>query len=268
MADSKNKATTTSPKAGSGRSRRSRAELETMLLGSARELLVADGISLGLDNITFKRVFDHLEQQTGVRVTHSSVIERIWRDQDEFHLAVIDSVLKLTFPEDPLFAKSLERMIAVMEKADRSTPEGRWAGMFEVCRVGAADNLALLQQDDWWPLWMNVWTHLATAADGGDAQLLASVRSNYHASDEIYQTLYSGIMVHLGFQVTKGFTLDDIDSMLAWAAEGAAIRQRVDPDALKPQRHEGKMWTPLGLNFKAIMMLALELVPSFDPEGH
>lgn len=253
---------------GVSRSRRPRAELKEMLLASARDLLVADGISLGLDNITFKRVFDHLEFRTGVRVTHASVIERIWRDQDEFHRAVIDSILNFTFPTDPLFTKSLVRMIAVMEKADRSTPEGRWAAIFEVCRVGAADNLRLLQQDEWWPLWINVWSYLASAADGGDAQLIGSLKSNYHASDAIYETLYVNIMSHLGFQLKPGFTLRDIDSMLAWSAEGAAIRQRIDPDALKPRRHEGKMWTPLGLSFKAIVLLAFELIPSFTPDDN
>ena len=59
-----------------------------MLLEAARDILVDDGISLGLGNITFKRVFDHLEAKSGVRVTHSSVIERIWKDQDDFRIAV------------------------------------------------------------------------------------------------------------------------------------------------------------------------------------
>lgn len=265
MVDSGEDSKTEEKSTATTRTRRTRVELEAMLLDAARQLLLADGITLGLDSITFKRVFDHLQEQTGVRVTHSSVIERIWRDQDDFHLAVIDSILKLTFPEDPLFASSLERMIGVMETADRTTPDGRWEAMFEVCRVGAADNLQLIQADVWWPLWINVWTYLATGGADESSQLRDSVRSNYHASDEIYQSVYSGIMAHLGFKVKDGFTLDDIDAMLSWSAEGAAIRQRVDPDTLKPRRHDSKMWTPLGLSFKAIVLLAIELDPSFTP---
>ncbi len=237
-----------------------------MILDAARDLLVTEGISIGLGNITFKRVFDHLEATSGVRVTHSSVIERIWRDQDEFHLAVIDSVLNLTVPDDPLFERSIRRMIAVAETADRTIPEGRWEAMFEIARVGAADNLKLLQRYVWWPLWLNVWTWLATGEDGeGASDLRRAVRSNYRASDAIYEALYGGLMDYLGFRVKDGFTLHDMDTMFAWSAEGAAIRQRVDPDALKARRFRGKMWTPLGLAFRGIVIQALELIPDWEP---
>ncbi len=253
-------------KAAPRTTRRTRAELEQLLLAAGRELLVRDGITLGLDSITFKRVFDHLEASRGIRVTYASVIERIWRDQSAFHIGVVLSVLDQTFSDDPFFDESLQRMVTVATNADRSTPEGRWNALFEVCRVGADDNLMLLQNDVWWPLWLNVWTWLATTAETPTTAVLAeALRKNYTASDDVYESLFSLFIRHLGFREAPGFTLAQIDTMLAWSAEGAAIRQRVDPAALEPVPHDGQRWTPLGLSFKAIVMLALELVPDWTP---
>lgn len=246
--------------------RRPRAELEALVLEAARELLQREGLSLGVQGISFQRTFDHLEATRGVKVTHASVTGRIWRDQEHFQFSVIDSVLKLPLPEDPLFAQSLERMLAVVRDADRSSEEGRWAAVVEVCRVGAEDNLKLLQADPWWPMWVSVWAWLATASDSPEReQLRAALLANHAETDAIYTTLFEGITAELGIRPREGFSLRGVDAMLAWAAAGAAMRQRVDPEALAPTQRNGKAWTPLGTAFEAIATLALEPIPDWQP---
>ena len=71
--------------AGAGRkSRLARAELRSMLLEAALEILREEGLHTGSVNITFKRVSDRVRVRTGIQVTNGSVIKRIWENQAEF----------------------------------------------------------------------------------------------------------------------------------------------------------------------------------------
>jgi hypothetical protein len=60
----------------SAMTRRSRDELREMLLSAGVELLVEQGLGTGAGHLTFKRVFEWLELNYGVRVTNASVIGR------------------------------------------------------------------------------------------------------------------------------------------------------------------------------------------------
>ena len=62
--------------AGRGRKPRlARAELRSMLLDAALEILREEGLQTGSVNITFKRVCDRVQVGTGLQVTNGSVIK-------------------------------------------------------------------------------------------------------------------------------------------------------------------------------------------------
>src|ERR1700683_355759 len=69
-------------------SRRSRAELRDMLLEVGRSVLQKEGLAA----LTFKTVFDRLNERRGVRLTNGSVIGRVWRDQADFRADVLVAV--------------------------------------------------------------------------------------------------------------------------------------------------------------------------------
>ena len=74
--------------------RQSREELRDILLKSAREVVEEEGIETGTSNLTFKRVFDRVEQETGRHLTNASVIGRIWRNQAEFQADVLMAIAR------------------------------------------------------------------------------------------------------------------------------------------------------------------------------
>lgn len=72
--------------------RRSRREIEQLVIEAAIGLVQSEGMGIGFEGITYTRVFRHLEQTTGERVTRASVHERVWRDQADFQAAVRDRI--------------------------------------------------------------------------------------------------------------------------------------------------------------------------------
>ncbi len=72
--------------------RRSRQEIERLVVDAAVDLVESEGVGIGLEGITYTRVFRHLEATTGQRVTRASVHERVWSDQAAFQAAVRDRI--------------------------------------------------------------------------------------------------------------------------------------------------------------------------------
>ncbi len=109
-----------------GRGRRprvTRAELRSMLLEAALEILREEGLQTGSMNITFKRVCDRVLVRTGIQVTNASVIKRIWENQAEFQADVLVAVANdQSRPELGLIFNALGPLL---EEAVHSNPESR-----------------------------------------------------------------------------------------------------------------------------------------------
>src|SRR5580704_10292331 len=74
------------------RPQRSREETRQMLLAAGRDILRDEGLGTGAEAITFKRVFDRVERETGVRLTNASVIHRVFENQAEFQADLLVSI--------------------------------------------------------------------------------------------------------------------------------------------------------------------------------
>ena len=55
-------------------------------------MLREEGLGTGAEALTFKRVFDRVEEDTGVRLTNASVIRRVWENQAEFQVDVLVTI--------------------------------------------------------------------------------------------------------------------------------------------------------------------------------
>ncbi len=75
-----------------GQKRLNREELQSALLGAGRAILDEEGFVTGLSNVTFKRSFDRVEKELGVRITNASVIGRVWNKMADFQAEVLLSV--------------------------------------------------------------------------------------------------------------------------------------------------------------------------------
>lgn len=120
--------------------RRSRQELEDLVLTAGLEILAASGPLPNVDDLTYKTVFAHLQETRDIRVTHASVHERIWRNQTAFQIDVLrraaDALPAATFLSGTGDAAK------VIETADLGTPEGRMWSTMEMIRVSCNADIA------------------------------------------------------------------------------------------------------------------------------
>ena len=118
--------------------RRSREELRDLVLGAALDLIRAEGLGVEPTTVTYQRVFDHLEEREGVRVTRASVHERIWDSQEHFQH---DVLLRASLSESGIPATT----DVAIETYERTVGLDSVARMMEMTRSAAPANLALLR---------------------------------------------------------------------------------------------------------------------------
>lgn len=123
---------------GSPRPRRSRSELRDLVIGAGQEVLSTIEPTLGFEQLNYAKVFDHLESTAGVRVTHASVHERIWPNQQAFQFDVLRASLEGLHEE--AWANLAGPVSAAMEAADFDTVEGRRNAARTLFRVGQNAN--------------------------------------------------------------------------------------------------------------------------------
>lgn len=72
--------------------RMNRADLRELLLATGVDLVVAGGLRVSADTVSFPAVFAEVERRTGRRVSRGSVYERIWISLENFHWDVISRI--------------------------------------------------------------------------------------------------------------------------------------------------------------------------------
>lgn len=236
--------------------RRSRDQLRGIVLEAAADLLAQAGPGLGLENVTYARVFQHLEEHEGVRVTAASVHERIWQSQTDFQVDVMRHAAELRWLDQDNQLQALRDRVA---QSAALRPEDRWqlfiAGLAEL-----ADGPALPGSvSGWsahraWFVWLRLFTSAALGAqgvDGGDgraAGLLAELRADYQRALTSTAILFEEICRELGREPAALFgdgpTRWD-DMAHAWATLVTALLGGLEiQEFLVPTELEA-LWLPL-----------------------
>ena len=70
----------------------SRDDLHVLFIETGRTILREEGLGGGGEALTFKRVSDRVEADTGIRVTNASLIGRVWENQSEYQTDVLASI--------------------------------------------------------------------------------------------------------------------------------------------------------------------------------
>ena len=78
------------------RQRMSGEEYRDLLLAEGQKILIDEGLSLGADRVTFKRVFDRIKTR-GLTITNASIIGRVWENQDAYQRELILEVARHDF---------------------------------------------------------------------------------------------------------------------------------------------------------------------------
>lgn len=113
--------------------RRTRQELKALMIEAGQELFADIEPTMGFENLTYKRVFEHLLASRGDKVTIGSVHERIWPRLRDYQLDVLAAVLR-SVPEQA-FDVSSSGVLEWFETADLVSPAGRRYAAQNVTRL-------------------------------------------------------------------------------------------------------------------------------------
>jgi hypothetical protein len=254
--------------------RRSRDELRELLISAGVELLVEEGLGTGAGHLTFKRVFEWLEQTTGVRVTNASVIGRIWTNQSEYQTEVLVAIASSDGSE--VLESAFRALQPSLARFDRRTIEGRWGSLREMARVGGSAHIALLSGSKRWQRWVGVWA-LVMAGTGPDTTaggpVADALREGYEVVTRRFELAYSRMLSSFGFRLRQPFTLRQLTLSTGALAEGCVLRFGVDEastkDIVRPTGPNGEDqdWTLFSVGIEALLRAFVEIDPDWDPDG-
>lgn len=115
------------------RPRRSRDELRALLLAAGRSILLEEGLGTGADALNFKRAFDRVEAETGVKLSNASVIGRVWDSVADYQTDVLVELASDTSRSN--VPQAAELVAGVLAHYQLTTAKARAAALSEVCRV-------------------------------------------------------------------------------------------------------------------------------------
>lgn len=254
--------------------RRSRDELRDLLISTGVELLVEDGLGTGAGHLTFKRVFEWLEQNTGVRVTNASVIGRIWTNQSEYQTEVLVAIASNDGSE--VLESAFRALQPSLARFDRSTIEGRYGALRELARAGGARHIALLGDSKRWQRWVGVWA-LVMAGTGPDTKadgpVADALRTGYESVTQRFELAYARMLSSFGFRLRHPLTLRQLTVATGALAEGCVLRYGVDEAStrsiIRPTGPNGEdqEWTLFSVGIEALLNAFVEIDPDWDPAG-
>jgi hypothetical protein len=259
--------------AGTGRRhppRRTREDLRQLLVEAGTEIVWEEGLAAGAEHVTFKRVFERLEERQGVRVTHASVIGRIWQNQEEFQTDVLTRMAELeVLDADDVFAASLSGL----DELDQSTAEARWRAAVELCRTECGAMLDSIRNSQTWSRWMAIWA-LAVVDSGSSRKrpiVESLLRGEFRATDR-YEESYATAMRVLGLRMREPFAVRQLALSVVAFGQGCALRAGVDETTSdKIERPTGpggaeQPWTLFAIGVEALIQQFVEIDPDWVPE--
>ena len=250
--------------------RKSREELRELLLQTGRSMLREEGLSSGAEALTFKRVFERVEQEHGIRLTNASVIRRVWDNLADFQTDVLIEVARASSDEEIEFA--VDAAGPALRDLDLTAPESRERALVELCRVGGAVSAQAVLQSKNWPLSIGVWALSATGQPNEERQRIGeALLSGFEAYTERIEALYGAMVSFLGLRLRERFTLHDFFVAEDSLSEGYGLRNRVDAGArkviLRPTGPGGEEqeWTIFAVALEALVRQFFELDPEWVP---
>jgi hypothetical protein len=247
------------------RARRSRDELRTLLLGEGRAILHAEGLESGSSNLTFKRVFDRVEDRTGERITNASVIRRVWENQAEFQADVLVAIAHDdTRPE---IGSTVGAIAGVLGDLDLSTPASRERSLGRLLLVAGNTHAAAVADSTNWPLWINVVAMVASTADVAQRKRVQeALAESYASASGFWFDTVGALVATFGLRVRPGFGLAQFVTAVTAYSEGCSLRQRTTGHTEMIDRPTGpggelQPWSLFAVGLEALVHQFLEPDP-------
>lgn len=249
--------------------RRSRDELRRTLLEEGRAILMEEGLDAGSSNLTFRRVFERVEEKTGTRITNASVIKRVWENQADFQADVLVSIAR--DEARPEAGGAVTAIAGLLGDLDLSSPESRDRALAQVCRVGGGATTVSLAESTNWPLWISV-VAMATATTTPEQQqrIKAALLEGYRSVSKFWNENFALLMEVLGLRIRRPFTLDQFTMAAIAYSEGCSLRQRTSDHIelmMRPTGTDGQEqeWSLFAVGLEGLIHQFLEPDPDFSP---
>jgi hypothetical protein len=257
-------------KAHQRRPKLSRDELYSLLIETGRTILREEGLGTGAESLTFKRVFERVEGDTGLRLTNASIIRRVWDNQADYQADVLTVIAADAGRVET--SRTLEAVAPVFKDIDLSTVDARWDTLVELCRVAGQAAIETLTQSPNWPSWIGVWA-VATVGDSDDrrSRIEQALLVGYQNTTDRFEEAYLSMAGLLGFRLRPGFTVRQFGVAVGAMTEGCALRQRVDASTMEGimrptgPHGEDRPWTLYAVGFEALVRQFLEIDPAWRP---
>jgi hypothetical protein len=243
-----------------------RAELRSVLLDAGRAILLERGLQTQASSLTFKAALDRVEADTGLRFSNASVIGRIWKDQREYRLAVLNTIASVDFRSE------IDAVVAaispVLADSDLSTEESRSTAIREVCRVGGARHVEALRDSSTLALWIGIWS-IAASSDSSAEQreLHEALKKGYEVINSHFEDAFGYLMGLLMVQVREPLTVRQFADAVGALVEGYSLRVRVTEGSTNIMRATGpdgqmQEWTAFSIGMVALVAEFFEPIPS------
>jgi hypothetical protein len=251
--------------------RRTREELGELVLGAGVDLALEEGLGTGADHLTFKRVFERLEDRTGIRVTNASVIGRIWPSIEDYRREVLTGLSASDGGE--LLESIMGEVADLFASFDRRTPEARLASLAEAARVGANLSLGILAGSTMWRIRIGVWALAMTGSESGQlGPVRQAVAAAYAGTTAATAASNWSIARYLGFRPKPPGRIEEFSLAADALGEGYSLRLATGVDDLEPMwlptgpDGELREWSLYALAVHALLLEFLELDPDWSPD--
>jgi len=248
------------------RPRQSREDLRVLLLAAGQSILLEEGLGTVADALNFKRAFDRVESETGIRLSNASVIGRVWANLDDYQTDVLVELASDTGRSN--VSEIAELVGAVLSERDLSTVAARSEALSEVCRVVGEALSDALRRSASWSVWINVWT-MATSSDLPDRyeRVLSALMRSYDAINQQGEEAFGSLMALFGYRIKEPLTVPQFLNAVGALSEGCSLRDRVDTKMLGIARPTGphgedQEWTIFGIGLHGLVLEFFELDPS------
>jgi hypothetical protein len=244
-----------------------RSELRQLILDAALRVAQSEGLGLGGSNITFKRVFADVQDETGVSVTNASVINSIWRNLDDFR---IDVLLELVKRENERELDILtNNLLEIYTGRDLSTVERLRDSLTEMVRV-ACNTYAESSRQTHARYQLVYGLH---ERDHELAPATQALRASFIESNRLFINRYGGLyeaaLASVGWRIREEFDVRTITTILSSIAEGIVLHHRIfddeSPVMMLATGPNGDLreWSSLALVVNSLLDHVSEPDPSF-----
>jgi len=243
-----------------------RAELRSLLLDAGRAILLDRGLQTQASSLTFKNALDRVAADTGLRFSNASIIGRIWKDQREFRLEVLNTFASVDFRSE--IDAVVAAIAPVLADSDLSTEASRSAALREVCRVGGARHVEALRDSSTFALWIGIWSIAASSDSSTERlELHQALVDGYEAINGHFEDAFGHLMDILMVQVRKPLTVRQFADAVGALVEGCSLRDRVTEGMTSIMRAtgpDGRMqeWTTFSIGLVALANEFFEPIPS------